>query len=187
MIVRTIMKDVHVTCVSHHACSTCVFCHLCFVSLSLRSRISVPGYPSPIPLTSCPPAVAAAAADAAPVGSDIAALLPSDDADDEHWRPVPAMESHDYVMKIVPTVYEDIAGNKVVSYQYTYAYKVRECIPRRAMGSILVGRRRRKHYAVRDVFSRTYALHALSSSIMCRLFVLRRLLGACNSLMGTVK
>ncbi|KAF0293723.1 Endoplasmic reticulum-Golgi intermediate compartment protein 1 [Amphibalanus amphitrite] len=34
-----------------------------------------------------------------------------------------AMESHDYVMKIVPTVYEDISGNKVVSYQYTYAYK----------------------------------------------------------------
>jgi len=33
------------------------------------------------------------------------------------------MESHDYVMKIVPTVYEDIAGDKIVSYQYTYAYK----------------------------------------------------------------
>ena len=45
--------------------------------------------------------------------------------DDERWRPVPAMESHDYIMKIVPTVYEDISGNRIVSYQYTYAYKVR--------------------------------------------------------------
>ena len=34
------------------------------------------------------------------------------------------MESHDYIMKIVPTVYEDISGNRIVSYQYTYAYKV---------------------------------------------------------------
>lgn len=34
-----------------------------------------------------------------------------------------SMESHDYVMKIVPTVYEDLSGSRVVSYQYTYAYK----------------------------------------------------------------
>lgn len=34
------------------------------------------------------------------------------------------MESHDYIMKIVPTVYEDIGGARTVSYQYTYAYKV---------------------------------------------------------------
>ncbi|XP_072177725.1 endoplasmic reticulum-Golgi intermediate compartment protein 1-like [Diadema setosum] len=31
--------------------------------------------------------------------------------------------SHDYYMKIVPTVYEDLWGAKNVSYQYTYAYK----------------------------------------------------------------
>nr|XP_054766429.1 endoplasmic reticulum-Golgi intermediate compartment protein 1-like [Lytechinus pictus] len=31
--------------------------------------------------------------------------------------------SHDYHMKIVPTVYEDLWGNKNISYQYTYAYK----------------------------------------------------------------
>ncbi|KAG8188412.1 hypothetical protein JTE90_007987 [Oedothorax gibbosus] len=33
------------------------------------------------------------------------------------------IESHDYVMKIVPTTYENLAGLKVESYQYTYAYK----------------------------------------------------------------
>ena len=33
-------------------------------------------------------------------------------------------ESHDYTMKIVPTIYEDSAGNTLVSYQYTYAYSV---------------------------------------------------------------
>ena len=48
---------------------------------------------------------------------------PPPDGDD--WRPVTAMESHDYIMKIVPTVYEDISGGRLVSYQYTYAYKVR--------------------------------------------------------------
>ncbi|XP_077992313.1 endoplasmic reticulum-Golgi intermediate compartment protein 1-like isoform X2 [Glandiceps talaboti] len=31
--------------------------------------------------------------------------------------------SHDYYMKIVPTVYEDVWGATNVSYQYTYAYK----------------------------------------------------------------
>uniref|UniRef100_A0A0R3QV60 Endoplasmic reticulum-Golgi intermediate compartment protein 1 n=1 Tax=Brugia timori TaxID=42155 RepID=A0A0R3QV60_9BILA len=31
--------------------------------------------------------------------------------------------THDYVLKIVPSVYEDITGNKKYSYQYTYAHK----------------------------------------------------------------
>ncbi|XP_033102871.1 endoplasmic reticulum-Golgi intermediate compartment protein 1-like [Anneissia japonica] len=31
--------------------------------------------------------------------------------------------SHDYYMKIVPTIYEDVNGNQNISYQYTYAYK----------------------------------------------------------------
>lgn len=34
-------------------------------------------------------------------------------------------ESHDYTMKIVPTIYEDSAGKTLVSYQYTYAYSVK--------------------------------------------------------------
>ena len=33
------------------------------------------------------------------------------------------LESHEYVMKIVPTTYEDISSNKLVAYQYTYAYR----------------------------------------------------------------
>ncbi|XP_071033182.1 endoplasmic reticulum-Golgi intermediate compartment protein 1 isoform X3 [Parasteatoda tepidariorum] len=33
------------------------------------------------------------------------------------------IESHDYVMKIVPTIYESLNGLKVETYQYTYAYK----------------------------------------------------------------
>ena len=32
-------------------------------------------------------------------------------------------ESHEYVMKIVPTTYEDLGGTKIVAYQYTYAYR----------------------------------------------------------------
>lgn len=34
-----------------------------------------------------------------------------------------ALESHEYVMKIVPTTYEDLHGTKLVAYQYTYAYR----------------------------------------------------------------
>lgn len=34
-------------------------------------------------------------------------------------------ESHDYTMKIVPTIYEDSAGTTLLSYQYTYAYSVK--------------------------------------------------------------
>ncbi len=33
------------------------------------------------------------------------------------------LESHEYVMKIVPTTYEDLDGVKLVAYQYTYAYR----------------------------------------------------------------
>jgi hypothetical protein len=33
------------------------------------------------------------------------------------------LESHEYVMKIVPTTYEDLNGVKLVAYQYTYAYR----------------------------------------------------------------
>ena len=33
-------------------------------------------------------------------------------------------ESHDYTMKIVPTIYEDASGNSFISYQYTYAASV---------------------------------------------------------------
>jgi len=36
---------------------------------------------------------------------------------------VDGAESHDYTMKIVPTLYENAAGHTVVSYQYTYAYR----------------------------------------------------------------
>ena len=32
-------------------------------------------------------------------------------------------ESHEYVMKIVPTTYEDLGGTRMVAYQYTYAYR----------------------------------------------------------------
>ena len=33
------------------------------------------------------------------------------------------LESHEYVMRIVPTTYEDISGGKLTAYQYTYAYR----------------------------------------------------------------
>ncbi|XP_069186083.1 endoplasmic reticulum-Golgi intermediate compartment protein 1-like [Procambarus clarkii] len=35
-----------------------------------------------------------------------------------------ALESHDYVMKVVPTIYEESSGNQLIAYQYTYAYRV---------------------------------------------------------------
>ena len=90
-------------------------CHLTFSSLLigltshfLRPRsFTILFRPSPVPL---------------PLEHDGAS--PPDDAADELRRSVAAMESHDYIMKIVPTVYEHISGNRVVSYQYTYAYKV---------------------------------------------------------------
>jgi len=33
------------------------------------------------------------------------------------------IESHDYIMKIVPTIYESYSGKTQISYQYTYAYR----------------------------------------------------------------
>ena len=33
------------------------------------------------------------------------------------------LESYEYVMKIVPTTYEDLSGNALVAYQYTYAFR----------------------------------------------------------------
>merc|ERR1711997_285620 len=33
------------------------------------------------------------------------------------------LESYEYVMKIVPTTYEDINGNSLIAYQYTYAFR----------------------------------------------------------------
>ena len=35
-----------------------------------------------------------------------------------------ALASHDYILKIVPTVYEDKSGKQQYSYQYTVANKV---------------------------------------------------------------
>eukprot|EP00096_Caligus_rogercresseyi_P009569 TRINITY_DN326_c0_g1_i4.p1 TRINITY_DN326_c0_g1~~TRINITY_DN326_c0_g1_i4.p1 ORF type:complete len:291 (-),score=99.04 TRINITY_DN326_c0_g1_i4:457-1329(-) len=34
-----------------------------------------------------------------------------------------SLDSHEYVMKIVPTTYESIGGTKLLAYQYTYAYR----------------------------------------------------------------
>ncbi|OQV25923.1 Endoplasmic reticulum-Golgi intermediate compartment protein 1 [Hypsibius exemplaris] len=31
--------------------------------------------------------------------------------------------NHEYIIKIVPTIYEDLKGKKLAAYQYTYAYK----------------------------------------------------------------
>jgi hypothetical protein len=33
------------------------------------------------------------------------------------------IESHDYIMKIVPTIYESYDGSTTISYQYTYAHR----------------------------------------------------------------
>jgi len=33
------------------------------------------------------------------------------------------LESYDYVMKIVPTTYEDLGGTALIAYQYTYAFR----------------------------------------------------------------
>lgn len=37
-----------------------------------------------------------------------------------------ALASHDYILKIVPTVYEDMSGKQRYSYQYTVANKVKK-------------------------------------------------------------
>jgi len=36
---------------------------------------------------------------------------------------IDASASHDYIMKIVPTVYEDLGGNMLYPYQFTYAHR----------------------------------------------------------------
>lgn len=41
--------------------------------------------------------------------------------------PPTALASHDYILKIVPTVYEDMSGHQRFSYQYTVANKVLPC------------------------------------------------------------
>jgi len=38
-------------------------------------------------------------------------------------RPNPA--SHDYLLKIVPTIYEDLSANRRYPYQFTFFYRVR--------------------------------------------------------------
>lgn len=43
--------------------------------------------------------------------------------------PVAALASHDYILKIVPTVYEDLSGRQRFSYQYTVANKVLPRLP----------------------------------------------------------
>lgn len=40
-----------------------------------------------------------------------------------------ALASHDYILKIVPTVYEDMSGKQRYSYQYTVANKVKTLHP----------------------------------------------------------
>ena len=37
---------------------------------------------------------------------------------------ISALSSHDYILKIVPTIYEKLDGTKHFSYQYTWAHKV---------------------------------------------------------------
>lgn len=44
---------------------------------------------------------------------------------------LPALASHDYILKIVPTVYEDLSGKQKFSYQYTVANKVLPTSPSR--------------------------------------------------------
>jgi len=34
-----------------------------------------------------------------------------------------ALLSHDYILKVVPSIYEELSGRKTFSYQYTYAHK----------------------------------------------------------------
>jgi len=34
-----------------------------------------------------------------------------------------ALESHEYIMRIVPTTYEEVGGGRLTAYQYTFAYR----------------------------------------------------------------
>ena len=54
-----------------------------------------------------------------------------------------ALASHDYILKIVPTVYEDLSGRKRFSYQYTVANKVRNLSPT-PMSSYIMELRKKK-------------------------------------------
>ena len=44
------------------------------------------------------------------------------------WFYFSGLSSHDYVLKIVPTIYEKLDGSTTFTYQYTWAYKVRVVI-----------------------------------------------------------
>lgn len=37
---------------------------------------------------------------------------------------VSALSTHEYILKVVPSVYEELNGQLTFSYQYTYAHKV---------------------------------------------------------------
>lgn len=41
------------------------------------------------------------------------------------WMYFTAIATHDYIVKIVPSVYEDSRGNLRYPYQYTFSYRVR--------------------------------------------------------------
>lgn len=57
-----------------------------------------------------------------------------------------ALASHDYILKIVPTVYEDRNGKQRYSYQYTVASKVRAAAAgRRRAAAPSAGRAQRLH------------------------------------------
>jgi len=49
--------------------------------------------------------------------------LSGKDVTDKEKQGYDALSSHDYFMKIVPTIYEARSGGELTSYQYTYAYR----------------------------------------------------------------
>ncbi|XP_037069059.1 LOW QUALITY PROTEIN: endoplasmic reticulum-Golgi intermediate compartment protein 1-like [Pollicipes pollicipes] len=49
---------------------------------------------------------------------------------ERHALDSPASASHDYIMKVVPTVYVDLSGVELVSYQYTYVSRARSQLGR---------------------------------------------------------
>lgn len=55
-----------------------------------------------------------------------------------------ALASHDYILKIVPTVYEDKSGKQRYSYQYTVANKVRSSWARLRATAPSAGQRQRR-------------------------------------------
>lgn len=54
-----------------------------------------------------------------------------------------ALASHDYILKIVPTVYEDMGGKQRYSYQYTVANKVKQQVDLRKAPRVSPGVARR--------------------------------------------